>query len=307
MSGTRRDFLKTAGVLGVASVAGTKIAEATPLRRISEDWMGMLTDLSLCVGCRKCEWACRKANDLGPPDEPMQAYEDKSVFDKKRRTDAQNFTVVNRFDPVQPGGHPIDVKQQCMHCFEPACASACLVAAFRKTPEGPVLYNEDVCIGCRYCMIACPFLIPAYSYDDPFTPAVRKCTMCFDRITKPGNRPACAEICPEGAITFGKRSMLLARAREKILGAPDKYVDHIYGEYEVGGTCWLYISPKPFGELGFQTGLDATPRPALTKTFLSAVPLVLTIWPAALMGAHVFAKRREALADGGQAKPSEKD
>ncbi|GAG05332.1 unnamed protein product, partial [marine sediment metagenome] len=175
MSRTRRDFLKTAGMLGVAGVAGTQNAEATPVRRISDDWLGMLTDLSLCVGCRKCEWACKDANGL-PNLLPIEAYEDKSVFEHKRRPDAENYTVVNRYPSVEPGANPIDVKTQCMHCFEPACASACLVAAFRKAPEGPVLYNEDVCIGCRYCMVACPFLIPAYSYDDPFTPAVKKCT-----------------------------------------------------------------------------------------------------------------------------------
>ena len=116
---------------------------------------------------------------------------------------------------------------------------------------------------------------------------------CFERITKEDKIPACAEICPEGAIEYGKRSELLEVAREKIRANPDKYVDHIYGEYEVGGTCWLYISPKPFEELGFQTELGDTARPALTKTFLSAVPMVLIGWPALLMGAYTFSQRRE--------------
>lgn len=289
----------------MAAVAGTGSADAAPVRRISDDWMGMLTDLTLCVGCRKCEWACKRANEL-PDLQPIEAYEDTSVFEHKRRTDAKNYTVVNRYGPTEPGGNPIDVKMQCMHCFEPACASACLVAAFRKIPEGPVLYNENVCIGCRYCMIACPFRIPAFEYDDPFTPAVRKCTMCFERITAEGKIPACAEICPQGAITFDRRSSLISLARERIREAPDKYVNHIYGEYEVGGTCWLYISPKPFAELGFPE-LDTTPRPALTKAFLSCVPLVLTIWPALLMGAYAFTKRREELASGDEVKRSGKD
>ncbi|MFH0980948.1 MAG: 4Fe-4S dicluster domain-containing protein [Planctomycetota bacterium] len=299
MGTNRRDFLKLAGAVGVASVAGTKEAQAEPVRRISEHWLGMLTDLSLCVGCRKCEWACKDANGL-PNQQSLQAYEDKSVFERERRMDAANYTVVNRYPrpPAQParGEKPIDVKKQCLHCFEPACASACLVAAFRKTAEGAVLYNEDVCIGCRYCMVACPFLVPAYSYDDPLTPAVKKCTLCYDRITKEGGVPACAKICPEEAIIFGKRSDLLALAREKIRREPEKYVDHVYGEYEVGGTCWLYISAKPFEELGFRTDLDATPRPAATMAFLSAVPLVLIMWPALLMGSYAFTRRREELA-----------
>ena len=128
--------------------------------------------------------------------------------------------------------------------------------------------------------------------------------MCFERITKEGKVPACAEMCPKGAIAFDKRSTLISLARERIREAPDKYVDHIYGEYEVGGTCWLYISPKPFAELGFPE-LDTTPRPALTKAFLSAVPLVLIMWPALLMGAYAFTKRREELAKGDEAQHSQ--
>ena len=300
MKTNRREFLKHAGAAGAATAVGAESAQAAPVRRVSDAWMGMLTDLTLCVGCRKCEWACKDANGL--PNQPIQAYEDKSVFEQKRRTDADNFTVVNRYPPAQPGGNPVDVKKQCMHCFEPACASACLVAAFHKTPEGPVLYNEDVCIGCRYCMIACPFYVPAYSYDDPYSPAVRKCTMCFDRITTEGEVPACAKICPEEAITFGRRSDLITLARDKISRDPEKYVEHIYGEHEAGGTCWLYVSPKPFEELDFRTDIPATPYPEFTRGFLSAVPLVLTIWPAALMGVYAFTQRREELAQAHKAE-----
>ncbi|UCC32799.1 MAG: 4Fe-4S dicluster domain-containing protein, partial [Phycisphaerales bacterium] len=291
MSTNRRDFLKLAGAAGAASIAGTEVVEAASPQRISDEWMGMLTDLSLCVGCRKCEWACKEANGL--PNGPLEAYEDKSVFQQMRRTGNEWFTVVNEYPSPEPGANPVYVKRQCMHCNEPACASACLVAAFRKTPEGPVLYNEDVCIGCRYCMVACPFFVPTYTYDDPYTPAVRKCTMCFDKFTEEGDIPGCAKMCPEEAITFGKRKDLIALARAKILHAPGKYVDHIYGETEAGGTGWLYISPKPFGELGFRTDIGSTAYPQLTKGFLSAVPLVLTIWPALFIGCYAFTKRRE--------------
>ncbi len=295
MSTNRRDFLKLAGTAGLAGMVGAQSAAAAPLHGVSPEWMGMLTDITLCVGCRKCEWACKDANAL-PGQRPIEAYEDKSVFEQKRRTDADNFTVVNRYPPAQPSGKPVYIKKQCMHCIEPACASACLVAAFRKTVEGPVLYNQDVCIGCRYCMIACPFSIPAYTFDRPFDPVVRKCTMCFDRITKEGGVPGCVKICPEEAITFGKRSELIALAREKIRRAPDRYVNHIYGEHEVGGTCWLHVAGQPFGELGFRADLGTTAYPELTRDFLSAVPLVLVIWPALLMGAYAFTKRREELA-----------
>jgi formate dehydrogenase iron-sulfur subunit len=300
VSTNRRGFLKLAGTVGLAATVGTEKSEATPVRRVSEDWLGVLTDFSLCVGCRKCEWACKNANGL-PNQQPLEAYEDKSVFQHKRRTDPENFTLVNRYPPAKPGGEPVYVKYQCMHCFEPACASACLVAAFHKTPEGPVLYNEKVCIGCRYCMIACPFRIPTYTYDNPFAPVIRKCTMCFQRITQKGGVPACVEICPVGALTFGKRSDLLDLARDKIREQPDKYVNHIYGEHEAGGTCWLYVSPKPFDQIGFRTDIETEPYPMLTKAFLSAVPLVLIMWPALLMGAYAFSKRREELAGANEA------
>ncbi len=294
MNTDRREFLKLACAAGAVAAGGPESAQAAPTQRVSDEWYGMLTDLSLCIGCRKCEWACKDANGL--PNQPIEAFEDKSVFQRKRRTDAHNFTVVNRYPSNDPDANPTDVKTQCMHCFEPACASACLVAAFRKTEKGPVVYNEDVCIGCRYCMIACPFYAPAYEYDNAFTPAVRKCTMCVDRIADGTDIPACAKMCPEEAITFGKRSDLIALARAKILHAPDKYESHVYGEHEAGGTCWLFISPRPFEEAGFRTDIGTTPYPELTKGFLSSVPLVLTIWPALLAGTYAFTKRREALA-----------
>jgi Fe-S-cluster-containing dehydrogenase component len=279
--------------------AGAWTADRKPERRVSDEWMGMLIDLTLCVGCRKCEWACKRANDL-PGQQPLSAFEDESVFEQRRRPDAENVTVVNRHPPAAPGGLPVHVKRQCMHCFEPACASACLVGAFRKTPEGPVIYDDSVCIGCRYCMMACPFGAPAYTYDEPAAPVVRKCTMCFERIAEQGGRPACAEICPVEAITFGRRCDLLALARSRIARDPERYVDHIYGEHEAGGTCVLYIADRPFEELGFPPDVGTTPYPELTKGFLSAVPLVLTIWPALLMGAYAFTKHREQHAGTGE-------
>jgi formate dehydrogenase iron-sulfur subunit len=284
----RKTFFKTAGALGVGLAGFPSFLKARSYYN-SPEWMGMLTDLSLCVGCRKCEWACAEAN--GNPHNSLESYESKSVFRQIRRTNATSFTVVNQFNG-NGNPNPVYVKKQCMHCIEPACASACLVRAFSKTEEGPVLYNKNVCIGCRYCMIACPFGVPAYEYDDPFSPEVKKCTMCFERFTREGELPACAAICPQEAITFGKRTTLLKLAREKIRHHPDRYVDHIYGEHEVGGTNWLYISPIPFKELGFRTDLGEVPYPEKTKPFLSAVPLVLTIWPMLLMGSYAFSRKR---------------
>ena len=235
----------------------------------------------------------------GPADpQVFEAYDDQSVFEKKRRTDGVRLTVVNRYDTTEPDGKPTYVKTQCMHCFEPACASACLVGAYRKTAEGPVAYDDSACIGCRYCMVACPFGMPAYTYDNPTSPVIRKCTMCFERITREHEVPACAAICPVEAITFGKRSDLVRLAHRKIADDPQRYVDHVYGEHEAGGTCWLYIAGRPFDELGFRADIGTTPYPELTRGFLSAVPFVQAIWPALLMGAYAFTQRREELARG---------
>jgi Fe-S-cluster-containing dehydrogenase component len=249
----------------------------------------MLTDLSLCVGCRKCEEACKAANGLPPADTPV---EDTSVFEETRRTDAENYTVVNRFGDLSGVAPPVYVKKQCMHCDEPACAAACLVGALKKSREGPVVYDPNICLGCRYCMIACPFYIPAYEYFDATSPQVRKCTMCYERIQR-NEAPACASICPQEAITFGRRSELIQMARDRIRHQPDKYQDQIYGIEEAGGTSWLYLSTVPFGELGFPTDLGNRPYADFTRGFLSTVPVVFVVWPALLGGFYAFTRTRE--------------
>jgi formate dehydrogenase iron-sulfur subunit len=273
------------------------------------DRVGMLVDLSLCIGCRKCEEACKQANQLPPVTVPL---EDKSVFDLPRRTDAEHYTVVNRFNSGQVDKPPVYVKKQCMHCEEPACASACLVGALTKSKEGAVVYNKDVCLGCRYCMIACPFGIPAYEYHNSTSPQVRKCTLCYERIKK-GQTPACVAICPNEAITFGKRSDLIKLAQEKIIKNPGKYQDHIYGLTEAGGTSWLYISEVPFATIGFPPNLGTKPFADYTRGFLSAVPVVFVAWPALLGGFYLFTKSRQqslgkrASLDGREALNDETD
>ena len=156
-----------------------------------------------------------------------------------------------------------------------------------------MLYNADLCVGCRYCMVACPFTIPSYEYDDPFTPKVMKCTMCADLTVKNGQPPACASACPTEAITFGKRSDLIDMARERIRNNPEKYEKHIYGEHEMGGTGWLYISNVPFEKLGMRMDMGTKSGPEYTKGFLSFEPYILVIWPGLLMGLYTFVKRRE--------------
>ena len=201
--------------------------------------------------------------------------------------------MVNRFETKDK--KPRFVKIQCNHCLEPACASVCFVRAFRKTPEGPVVYNPELCVGCRYCMVACPFDIPAYEYDDAISPQVKKCDMCAPRIAE-GKLPGCVEVCPREALLFGKRSDLLKIARERIAAYPERYEDHIYGEKEMGGTSWLYLSDVPFDEVGMRTDLISTPAPALTSGALGVVPMVVGLWPVFLTGMYGMTKRREKVA-----------
>jgi len=298
----RRDFIKSLSVIGVSGIIGSsEKAFASEDFRGNPDRLGMITDLTLCIGCRLCEKACKEAHDLPPHEKPL---EDKSVFDKIRRPDDKFLTVVNQFTDTDNEEEPVYCKVQCNHCDEPSCVSACLVDALKKTPEGAVIYNEDVCIGCRYCMVACPFYIPAYEYDDPLSPAVKKCDFCYDVRIKNGGIPACAEICPVEAITFGKKSQLIKHAMEKIRKNPEKYIDHIYGEHEVGGTSWMYISGVPFEQLGFDINLGRKPYPELTREFLSAVPLIMIIGPALLAGIRAFTKNREQNSEKSEQKES---
>lgn len=297
---TRRDILKIGrtvvafSVLGGQNVLGSMDFEGNP------DRVGMLTDVNKCIGCRRCEAACNKANELPPP---KQSFEDTSVFEKERRpyvADVQSYTVVNRFEGKD--GAPVYRKVQCMHCDEPACVSACPAAALTKSKEGPVVWDEKVCIGCRYCITACPFYVPAFEYSEAFTPKIQKCFMCNKRI-KDGLVPACAEACPVEAIKFGKKSDLLKMAKLRIWDNPEKYIDHVYGENEAGGTGWMYISGVPFSELGFPENIGTTSYPKLTKDFLSMVNLTLVTWPALLGGFYMASHKKSHGKD--EEKPEE--
>lgn len=255
------------------------------------DSMGVLHDTTLCVGCRRCEEACNKVNELPAPD---VSFRDESVLNQERRTTDKTYTVVNKYtDPNQPGGVTFR-KIQCNHCLEPACASACFVKAFSKTPEGAVVYDASVCVGCRYCMVACPFNIPTYEYGKALDPKVMKCTLCHPRI-KEGKLPGCVEACPVEALTYGRREDLIRIARERIRKHPEKYVDHIYGEYEMGGTNWLYVTSTPFEQIGMREDLGTTSAPELTAGALGAVPIVVGLWPVLLTGIWAMSKRKEKI------------
>ena len=286
MNLSRRTFIKIAGAAGAAAAAsGPRTAAAAPL---SHNWNqpAVLVDATLCTGCRGCEAACSEANHLAAP---ARSGED-AVFSARRQTDVGVYTVVNRATADSAQGAPRYVKRQCMHCLDPACASACLAKALEKKKGGPVVYHKERCLGCRYCMVACQYDVPKFDFASP-SPYIDKCTFCLDRQVQ-GLPPACASVCPTGALQFGRRAALIEEARTRIYQHPGTYVHHIYGEDEAGGTNWLYITDVPFETLGFRTDLGPTSPPELTRTALAAVPFVLTLWPPLLMGLYTFTKRR---------------
>ena len=275
MSLDRREFLKTLGIAG-AGLTGVSALGANRENPQPEEFYAILHDITLCEGCQECEVVCAETNHLPPPAD--DDYPDASI---RRELTPDRFTVINA---VETRVGEVYTKQQCMHCAQPACASACLTKAMEKHVEGPVTWDGDKCMGCRFCMLSCPFGVPKFEYDSN-NPRISKCQMCFDRL-KTGEIPACVENCPAEALIFGKRSDVLREARRRIQDNPGTYVDHIYGEHEAGGTSWLYLSPVPFEELGFNTKVETSPYPELTKGFLYSVPSVFVLWPALLLGIH---------------------
>lgn len=264
----------------------------------------VLCDANKCIGCRGCQAACKQWNEndeIIPVEENGVQSVNRGSYENPPQLSAQTWTKV-RFTEVEDAGvlHWVFTKIQCMHCEHPACAAACLVGALQKTEDGPVVYDDGKCIGCRYCMVACPFGVPTYDWDKPM-PWIRKCVFCADRLGA-GMEPACVKTCPTNALKFGEREELIAEAHERIAAAPGKYVDHIYGEKEVGGTSWLYLSPVPFEKLGFPT-LGSEPVTINVERAMGAVPPVLVGVAALMAGVYWLAKRRGKIS---QAKDEEK-
>ena len=269
----RREFIKSLAVIGATPcLANVGLQPADPS-------LGVLVDIPNCIGCRKCEFACQQAAGFAAG--PIESFEDNSVFAEHRRPSPKTYTTVNRYPNPADATKPLFVKANCLHCLKPACASACLVGALKKEVNGAVTYDASKCMGCRYCMVACPFQIPTYDYDNPLTPQVRKCAFCFDK-TKEGGVPACVQICPNDALVFGERQALLNEGWRRIGARPDLYKHHIYGEKEAGGTSWMYLSSVPFEQIGLLNLGNAAPQ-RLTETLQHGV-FKFFFPPAALYG-----------------------
>ncbi|HEX9052624.1 MAG TPA: hydrogenase 2 operon protein HybA [Anaeromyxobacter sp.] len=312
---TRRDLLKGAAAAGAAAAIPGR-AEARHERKPSPDAVGMLFDSTLCVGCRACQTACKAANKL--PADTVEA--NGGVYDAPVDLNSTTKNVIKSL-PTADGGQ-VFVKQQCMHCVDPACVSACMLGALHKEGEakrhidgekkgsGIVLWDRWTCVGCRYCQIACPFNVPKFEWTAAF-PSIVKCELCRHRAdpTKDGPlavaNPACAEVCPREAVVFGKRDALLAEARRRLAAHPGRYLQHVYGEREGGGTQVLYLAPA--GVAFDDMGLPALPdrSAAQFSESVSHAPYVLGVTPVVLYAAMAFVidrnrKREEAAVAAGE-------
>ena len=271
----RRGFLKTSLVVSAALTSNKARATETPR---SEEFVGILVDTTRCIGCRSCEVACGEEHGMLVPD-----VTNDGALEAHRKTTEKQLTVVNKY-ATEKGD--VFVKTQCMHCYQAACSTACPTEAMKQSTEGPVHWRGNKCIGCRYCMISCPFNMVKFEFND-WNPKIQKCTMCYELIRE-GQKPACVSACPTDALMFGTRVKNLEIARHRIYSHPEKYVHHIYGENEVGGTGYIYLSAVPFEQLGFPTDLGNIPYPDYTKQFLYSVPMILFGAPAFLLGLNAL-------------------
>ncbi len=243
--------------------------------------MAILTDVTKCIGCLECVAACKKINGL--------SLDTPRTWHKNDGLSARNWTSILRHED----NHYI--RKQCRHCLEPACASACPVNALHQTKEGAVVYDAGKCLGCRYCMMACPYGIPRYDWDEP-VPYVRKCILCYDQI-KIGKQPGCTTACPTDATIFGERDKLIAEAHRRIKAEPGKYIDRVWGEHEFGGTSVLYLSDIDLSFLTYGGQSGVRPLPETTALAMKAVPFAFLGMGGVMYGLNWIIQRRMQLTD----------
>jgi Fe-S-cluster-containing dehydrogenase component len=329
MDTRRRNFLKSAAAGTIAATCAAT-AEARGNKEMPPQAVGLLYDGTLCIGCKACVAACKESNHMPAERTPLVSAvgSTETLWDAPLDLSGKTLNVIKAY--VDGDGAVKDrevngyafTKFSCYHCADPSCVSACPVSAMKKDPvTGIVSYNKDKCIGCRYCVAACPFGVPRFTYDTPF-PVISKCQLCRHRMDE-GKYAACAEVCPTGATLFGPVVELKKEiARRKALepgkeaefprgkvGSGDvhvkkavKYVDHVYGEKEIGGTQVLHMSAVPFDKLGKPELADRS-NASIAETYSETVYSGM-IAPIALLAGLAFIAKRNTNED---AKTDDKD
>ena len=280
---SRRDFLKLVGASGAGLFACAGAAQAHEGMRINNDELGMLYDATKCVGCKACMSACKRVNsDYGSLSYEKAKFDSDGLWDAPSDLSGSTRTLIKLFKESAKSWSY--VKYSCMHCQKPSCVSVCPVSAMTKEPvTGIVDYNKNTCIGCRYCQVACPYNIPKFQWEKAL-PQIVKCDLCKNTNLREKGISACAETCPTGAIKFGKRKELLEEAQIRLKDNPDKYIAHIYGEHEGGGTNHLYLASMPFNKLGLPDIKPEAPaefsekiQHTIYKGFIAPVALYSTL------------------------------
>lgn len=322
MDNRRRTFLKAAAA-GTLAAGCMNAAHARGNKEMPPQALGLLFDGTLCIGCRACMSACKEANDMPAERTPLVSAVGtvERLWESPLDLSGRTLNTINAY--VDGNGSAKDrevdgfafTKYSCYHCADPSCVSACPVSAMKKDAvTGIVSYDKGACIGCRYCVAACPFGVPRFTYDTPF-PVISKCQLCADRM-KDGKYAACAEVCPTGATLFGPVAELRKEvARRKALepgkdavfprgkiGGNDahvrkaaKYIDHVYGEKEIGGTQVLHMSAVPFEKLGKPALPDTSPA-SLSETVSHTVYQGM-VAPIAFLGALAYIAKRNTKDD----------
>jgi len=330
MAMNRRDFLKVTAGSGLLLASGASPAMASQ-KPLPPDAVGLLYDATLCIGCKSCMVNCKKYNSdpggalyepgRGIPFEKMSAD---GIYDAPVELSEKSLSIIKAYkhgtgeerNAVENGFS--FSKQNCMHCIDPACASVCPVGALHKDPlNGAVVYDQDKCIGCRYCQVACPFGIPKFEWESN-TPKIVKCQLCNHRY-KDGGIAACCEFCPTGASIFGPVKELREEAKRRLalkFGSEysyptatvdsshrlpktvSKYIDHVYGLTEAGGTQYLLLAGVPFDKLGYNPDITDEAYPDMTWSYIRKVPVLI----AALLagGAASYYFNRDPDGGGGE-------
>ena len=283
MSTDRRAFFKNIAAAATLTALPTA-ALAREKKKAPADAVGLLYDATLCIGCKTCNVACREANNLAPDTSGYGG----GLYDAPNSLNGSTKTVIQLYKDAEEQSF---VKKQCMHCVDPACVGACMLGALKKGKFGVVSYDVSSCVGCRYCQAVCPFNVPQFQWTS-VAPRIVKCELCKDRLAE-GKEPACTEVCPRKAVIFGNYTDLLDEAHKRLKENPNKYVQKVYGEHELGGTQVLYLSHVEFEKLGFRfkqdesvPHLQQSVSHGIYKGFAGPVALY------ALLGAVMFRNRK---------------